>query len=260
MARVLEKGLPEAPEADHMIGMQPKIAIVDDEPEVQLMMTRYLAQHGFYCVTAGSGRALWSEIAEGAPDLVVLDLNLPGEDGLDLARALRARYPAIGIIMVTGRRDEADRVAGLELGADDYVVKPFSLRELVARVKTVLRRMARPAATPAEAVPAGQWVSFAHLRLDLDHGRLESQDGTEISLTPSEFGLLKIFVANVGCPLSRADLQARLGHSSGRSVDVQITRLRTKIERAPRFPEIIRTVRGNGYLFAPEVVAVASPS
>ncbi len=228
--------------------MASKILIVDDEPEVREMLNRYLTLHGYECLMAGSGAAMREAMADEAVSLVILDLNLAGEDGLELARELRAKDPEIGLIIVTARGEEADRVVGLELGADDYIGKPFSLRELVARIKTVLRRVAEPA---PGGVPAEEVTRFARWTFSHGTGRLTGADGREVMLTPAECSLLRAFLDHAGETLSREMLQEVLSRGTGevaeRTIDVQVKRLRDKIEANPRLPQIITTVRGGGY-------------
>ncbi len=192
------------------------------------------------------------------PDVVLLDVNLPGEDGFTLARFLRERYD-VGIIMVTGSADVADRVAGLEVGADDYVVKPFDLRELRARVKSVMRRMqARPPTTPAAEAPAA--VASSRVRvgtcvLDLASHQLFASDEREIPLTGMEFDLLKVFLERPNQVLNRDQLltltRNREWEPFDRSIDIRIARVRRKIENDPEHPQAIRTVRGTGYMYVP---------
>jgi two-component system OmpR family response regulator len=192
------------------------------------------------------------------PDVVLLDVNLPGEDGFTLARFLRERYD-VGIIMVTGSADVADRVAGLEVGADDYVVKPFDLRELRARVKSVMRRMqAHPATVPAPDAPAAMPASRVRVGtrvLDLASRQLFATDGREIPLTGMEFDLLKVFLERPNQVLNRDQLltltRNREWEPFDRSIDIRIARVRRKIEDDPERPQAIRTVRGTGYMYVP---------
>lgn len=228
------------------------ILIVDDEPEVQSLVARALGNQGYECLTVGSGRGMWAVLDERRVDLVVLDLNLPGEDGFELARGLRSRFPQLGIIIASGRSSETDRVVGLELGADDYICKPFSLRELAARVKTVLRRMvpSQPSATLEDG-----WIGFGGLRFHPATGRLERAGGIPVNLTPTEYKLLQVFISHAGVSLSRAELQGHIGHAAERTIDVLVKRLRGKIEINPRLPQMIKTVRGDGYAFVAEITA-----
>jgi two-component system phosphate regulon response regulator OmpR len=192
-----------------------------------------------------------AEIERAAPDVVLLDLRLPREDGLTLARYLRERYD-VGIIMVTGSGEVVDRIVGLEVGADDYVTKPFDPRELLARVKSVLRRTQ---ARPAEAAGESERVRFGRCRLDLASHQLFDADGQEIPITSMEFDLLKVFVEHPGKALSRDRIltltKNREWDPYDRSIDIRIARLRRKVETDPENPHAIRTVRGVGYMFVP---------
>lgn len=238
--------------------MQPAnhIAVLDDEIEITLLLAEYLRSHGFRVSAVNDGPALMDLMASDPADLVLLDLGLPGEDGLSIARRLRERWHC-GLMIVTGRGDAVDKVVGLEVGADDYVTKPFDLRELAARAKAVLRRL-RPDAAPAQAGLAGsQTLSFCGWTMDLDARRLSNPLGGEIVLTAGEFYLLSVLARHPGRVLSRDFL---LSHTRGReaapfdrAVDVQIGRLRRKIEIDPEHPEYIKSVRGAGYLFAIKV-------
>jgi two-component system phosphate regulon response regulator OmpR len=229
----------------------PHIVVVDDEADVREMVQEYLIDHGFAVTQADGGEALAALMRERPVDLALLDVNMPGEDGLSIARSLKKRGD-IGIIMLTANGDTVDRVVGLELGADDYIVKPFDLRELLARVRAVLRRIAE-----ADQVPStmGEEVRFGNFALNLVSHRLYSTDGREVPLTAMEFDLLRVFAQNPGRVLSR-DRILELAHGKemeafDRSVDTRIVRIRQKIEADPAFPQIIKTVRGAGYVFVP---------
>ena len=235
-----------------------RILIVEDDVSVREMLAEYLGTHGYEAVQADGGTVMREAVEKSLPDVVLLDVNLPGEDGFTLARFLRERYD-VGIIMVTGSADLADRVAGLEVGADDYVVKPFELRELRARVKSVMRRMqARPPASPA-AEPPGPSVSsrvrVAACAFDVASHQLFAVDGREIPLTGMEFDLLKAFVERPNQVLNRDQLltltRDREWEPFDRSIDIRIARIRRKIEADPEHPQAIRTVRGAGYMFVP---------
>ncbi len=230
------------------------ILIVDDEPQVRAMLERYLVREGYKVETAASGEAMRRIIGRGKVDLVILDLILPDEDGLELAKTLRDdRGAELGIIMLSGKGDEIDRVVGLEMGADDYVAKPFSLREILARVKSVLRRVPEAALAPKPAINS---IQFGMWEFDLLRRRLTRNDGEEVPLTPGEFNLLKIFVENQRRVMSRElllDLTRGYGSDSlDRTIDVQVNRLRQKIEIDPKSPRLVKTVRGGGYVFSPE--------
>lgn len=236
------------------------VLVVDDDPRVRTMLARYLSREGLRVSEAGDGRAMRDHVARGDVDLVLLDLVLPGEDGLALARELRARS-GIGIIMVTGRGDVIDRVVGLEVGADDYVAKPFELREVLARVRTVLRRTRSPELArgvgPASAGPGGEVLRFEGWELDVGRRRATAPDGREVALTTGEFDLLHAFATHPGRPLDRDRLldlvKGRAWAANDRSVDQQVARLRRKVEADPASPVLIKSVRGVGYLFAAEV-------
>jgi DNA-binding response OmpR family regulator len=237
---------------------QPHIAVVDDELPAREMVGDYLRMHGFTVTLCDGGASLRKSIAEQMPDLIVLDLNMPEEDGLSIIRDLKRRMN-IPIIMLTATASAIDRVVGLELGADDYLAKPCELRELLARVRVVLRRGAGPppAAQPAAAAPAPArtLVRFGTKWLDQEAQALRDAEGNEHPLTASEYGLLKVFAANPKRVLSRERLlelaNARDAEAFDRAIDLRIMRIRRKIEPDPAHPSVIRTVRGGGYLFSP---------
>ena len=236
------------------------IFVVDDEAPAREMVGDYLKMHGFAVTLCDGGKSLRKEIENRAPDLVVLDLNMPEEDGLSIIRDLKSRMN-VPVIMLTATASPIDRVVGLELGADDYVAKPCELRELMARIRSVLRRSApaRPPASAAESSTAKAQkealVRFGTKWLDLEAQALRDDEGNEHPLTASEFGLLKVFAANPKRVLSRERLlelaNARDSEAFDRAVDLRIMRIRRKIEIDPTKPAVIRTVRGGGYLFAP---------
>ncbi len=232
-----------------------RIYVVDDDVEICRALEKYLLQDGFEVRSASDGSDLQSALATFRPDLIVLDLGLPGDDGFTLAREIRATSD-VPIIMLTGRTEEVDRVVGLELGADDYVTKPFSLRELLARIKAVLRRTRRAEHSPAEAINA-RAVSFAGWEFDLVDRRLVSPSGADVKLTKGEFNLLAAFVAAPNRALSRSDLLSLSRKYGGevfeRSIDIQIFRLRHKIEDTDKDTRLIKTQRGAGYIFTPSV-------
>ncbi len=226
------------------------IVVVDDDPDLRAMVRSYLARNGFAVSEAADGGALRALMAERPVDLALLDLNLPGEDGFSVARELRTLGP-LGIIMLTASGDSVDRIVGLELGADDYVTKPFDPRELLARVRTVLRRI-RPAEAPATM---GSEVRVGRCRLNLDSRKLYALDGAEMPMTAMEFDLLRVLVQNPNRVLSR-DRLLDLAHGKemeafDRSIDTRIARLRQKVEVDPGVPQAIKTVRGAGYMFVP---------
>lgn len=234
------------------------VLVVDDDAAVCALVTEYLTQNDFRVTAVNTGKEMMEVLAAEAIDLVVLDLKLRGEDGLHLARRLR-ESSKIPIIMVTGRLEEADRVMGLELGADDYVTKPFSPRELLARIRAVMRRyqVAEPLPARDEGLRA---YRFAGWELNVRLHRLTSPSGEHVSLTNGEFSLLAAFLSAPQRVLNRDQLLdlSRL-HSTevyDRSIDVQILRLRRKIEADPANPELIRTERGAGYVFCAPVTVV----
>jgi two-component system OmpR family response regulator len=231
------------------------ILVVDDEQEICDLVRDYLAGEGFRVTTALDGAAFREEMARGPVDLVILDLVLPGEDGLQLARELRSQSD-IGIIILTGRGEAVDRIIGLEMGADDYLPKPFHLRELLARVRSVLRRAsARAAERPGQAQRTR--VRFADWLFDLTSRALTAPDGSEVRLTSGEFELLAAFATHSNEVLSRDQLlDLARGREAGpfdRTIDVQVGRLRRKIEDDPKNPTLIKTVRAGGYIFTPTV-------
>jgi two-component system, OmpR family, response regulator len=234
------------------------IIIVDDEAPAREMVGEYLKMHGFTVTLCDGGKSLRGAIESAVPDLVVLDLNMPEEDGLSIIRDLKSRIN-VPVIMLTATASPIDRVVGLELGADDYVAKPCELRELMARIRSVLRRSS-PAkgATPESAgakAAKERLVRFGTKWLDLEAQALRDDEGNEHPLTASEFGLLKVFAANPKRVLSRERLlelaNARDSEAFDRAVDLRIMRIRRKIEPDPSKPAVIRTIRGGGYLFSP---------
>jgi two-component system phosphate regulon response regulator OmpR len=231
------------------------ILVVDDDQELREMLAEYLGSHGFKVVLAEDGNAMRRELDRATPDIVLLDLRLPREDGLSLARFLRERYD-VGIIMVTGSGAVVDRIVGLEVGADDYVTKPFDPRELLARIKSVLRRIhAQPEPGTSAAAAAQARVNFGRCQLDLAAHQLLEPGGANVPITSMEFDLLKVFIENPGKALSRDRLltltRNREWDPYDRSIDIRIARLRRKVEADPDDPQTIRTVRGVGYMFVP---------
>ena len=230
-------------------GIAARILVVDDDPGLRTLLEAYLGDSGFAVETAMDGEAMWRALGQGMPDAIVLDLMLPGEDGLSLARRLRSQSN-VPILMLSARGEEIDRVVGLEMGADDYLAKPFSPRELLARLRALLRR------SQGQAEPARQGAGsvFGPFQLDVGSHRL-TQDGVEVKLSTAEFSLLRIFIEHPLRVLSRDTLIDMLkGYERDpfdRSVDTRVTRLRRKIEPSPGEPVYIRTVRGEGYLFNP---------
>ncbi len=234
------------------------IYVVDDEAPAREMVGDYLKLHGFEVTLCDGGKSLREAIAKRAPDLIILDLNMPEEDGLSIVRALKQQQGIVPIIMLTATASPIDRVVGLELGADDYLAKPCELRELLARVRSVLRRSVavQPVAAVGAAAAASTPIRFGTKWLDVDAQVLRDEEGNEHPLATSEFALLKAFAENPKRVLSRERLldlaEARDREAFDRAIDVRITRIRRKIEPDPAHPSVIRTVRGSGYLFSPD--------
>jgi len=230
-----------------------RVLIVDDDRDIRESMGEYLQGHGYEVALADGGEAMRKALEAALPDVVLLDLNMPGEDGLSLARWLRATHE-VGIIMVTGAGEVVDRVVGLEVGADDYLAKPFDPRELRARLKSVLRRTrGQGAAAPKAAT--GKRVKVGRCTLDLQTHQLVGPDGEDLPLTGMEFDLLRVFVERPNQVLSRDQLlthtRNREWEPFDRSIDIRIARLRKKIEADPEKPKALKTVRGSGYIFIP---------
>lgn len=237
-----------------------RILLVDDDPDVREMLSEYLGNHGFDVTGVDGGAKMREALSRSLPHVVLLDLRLPGEDGLSLLRYLRENH-ALGVVMVTGAGETVDRIVGLEMGADDYIAKPFEPRELLARVKSVLRRVqgASPAVDGgAQQLPMSGAGSDGHMpvgecRLDLRSHRLFDANGEEVMLTSMEFDLLRAFVEHPNQVLSRDQLltltRNREWEPFDRSIDIRIARLRRKVEPDPERPRVIRTVRGAGYMF-----------
>ena len=230
------------------------ILVVDDQKEICDVVQEYLTGEGYRVSTANDGSGMRRALGQSHVDLVILDLMLPGEDGLTLARGLRDES-GIGIIILTGRGETVDRIIGLEMGADDYLPKPFHLRELLARVKSVLRRVQSRTGEPGQTTRSH--AQFAGWSLDLSSRELMSPGGEEVRLTTGEFDLLAAFVNNPNQVLSRDRLldlaRNREAGPFDRTIDVQVGRLRRKLEEDPQNPTLIKTVRGSGYIFTPQV-------
>lgn len=230
------------------------VLIVDDHQEIRDVVAKLLKKDGFRVTTAADGAAMRAALSSHRIDLIVLDLMLPGEDGLSLCRSVRTESQ-IPIIMLTAKGDEIDRVLGLEMGADDYIAKPFSGRELVARIRAVLRRAATLPEDPH--APRAEGYTFAAWRLDTAQRHLESAEGTIIPLSTGEYDLLISFVERPQRVLNRDQLmdlaRGRASTAFDRSIDTQVSRLRRKIEVDPKNPELIKTVWGGGYIFTPKV-------
>ena len=234
------------------VNQKATILIVDDEPDVREVLEEYFTAHGYAVIGAESASAARAVVASRSVDLALVDINMPGEDGLSLARHLRERHARIAIVMLTSAATVVDRIVGLEMGADDYVPKPFDPRELVARVKSVLRRTAnsRHVELGAEKVRIGRCT------LDLAAHRLSDETGAEVAISSLEFDLLKAFAEHPNRALSRERIlnlnQRRDWDPFDRSVDLRIMRLRKKIEPDPEHPRFIRTLRNEGYIFVPD--------
>jgi two-component system OmpR family response regulator len=230
------------------------VLVVDDEPAIGELIRSYLTRHGLRVSLAPDGSEMRRIMREDPVDVVLLDLGLPGEDGLSLTRHIRA-HSNVGVIIVTGSGESVDRIVSLELGADDFVAKPFDLRELLARIRSVLRRTGASARAPAPARQPG--LSFAGWHLETQSRRLFGPDGAEVTLTSGEYDLLKVFADNPNRVLSRDRLlQETRKRDAGpfdRAVDMQIARLRRKIELDADNPVLIKSVRGAGYIFTPAV-------
>jgi DNA-binding response OmpR family regulator len=232
-----------------------RLLVVEDDSEIAALVSRYLSGQGFQVGVAASGAMLRQALAEGPVDLILLDLGLPGEDGFALTRYLHEHWHG-PVIIVSGRGESVDRVVGLELGADDYITKPFDLRELLARVRSVLRRSSANAAHEPSPAPASGVLEFAGHRLDPAARALSAPDGTDIPLTTGEYELLCLFLEHPNRVLSRNDIMSRIhGRDMGpfdRAIDVQLSRLRRKIETTDR-PRLFKAVRGAGYMFTGQV-------
>ncbi len=230
------------------------ILVVDDDERLRRTVSNYLRAEGFQVLESGSGEQMRTCLANETVDLIILDLMLPDESGLNLARELRARSD-IAIIMLTGKVETVDRIVGLEIGADDYVTKPFDHRELLARVRTVLRR-APKARRQTNTVPVSS-VRFEGWVLDLVTQELSAADGRVVHLTSHQYQLLASLVTHADRPLSRSEISKLLAGRDwsplNRSVDVLVAKLRKKIEKDPKAPKLIKTVRGVGYKFAARV-------
>jgi two-component system, OmpR family, response regulator len=235
------------------MSQSPHILLVEDDREIRTLVSRFLGANDMRVSTAGDGREMDRALKESRLDLVVLDLMLPGEDGLSICRRLRASSN-LPVIMLTSKGEEIDRIVGLEIGADDYLVKPFNPRELLARIRAVLRR---GAGAIAETAREGGTLTFDGWRLDPNIRQLQNPDGARVALTGAEFDLLLVFCERPRRVLSRDQLidltQGRAAAPFERSVDVLVSRLRQKLEREPKEPTLIQTIRSGGYMFSPEV-------
>jgi DNA-binding response OmpR family regulator len=242
-----------------MSATQAHVLALDDDPEVRRLIAEYLGENDLRVSTASTGKELAAVMAQHTVDLVVLDLRLPGEDGLQIARKLREESAGIPILILTGRAEEADRVMGLELGADDYLTKPFSPRELLARIRALLRR-AQAQASVNRAVDKVRAYRFEGWELNIGLRKLKNPGGELITLTNGEFRMLAAFLSSPQRILAREQLlelsRADSGEVYDRAIDIQILRLRRKIEPDPAQPRFIRTERGAGYVFSVPVEVV----
>lgn len=236
---------------------KPYLLVVEDEATQRQILTEYLSRQGLRVAAVSNGQLMREALDAELPRVVLLDIGLPGEDGFALARWLRERHPRLGIIMVTGATDSVDRIVGLETGADDYVTKPYDARELLARIKSVLRRtmVVEAAAAPTQAAePEAGLVKLGRCSFDRNRRILLAADGTREPLTATEFDLLDLFCQHPNRPLTREWLlettSQRDYDGSDRSIDLRITRLRRKIEVNPENPQTLRTVRGVGYMLS----------
>lgn len=231
-----------------------KILLIDDDVRLRDLVQRYLTEQGFVVDAYEDASRLDARLQRNRPALVLLDLMLPGEDGLAICRKLRAQGDNIPIIMLTARGDDIDRIIGLEMGADDYLAKPFNPRELLARINAVLRRHKEPSALSAP-LPEGELVHFGDFQLDIGNRHL-TRNGETVPLTNAEFALLRVFAAHPRQPLSRERLmelaRGREHEAFDRSIDVQVSRLRKLIESDPAGPRYLQTVWGFGYVFIPD--------
>ena len=249
------------PDDSKAVTSVPHVVVVDDEPDIRRELEEYLTSHNYRVSTADGGAAMRDILERQPADLIIMDLMMPVEDGLTLVNSIRKTSNA-GIIILTGKIDPVDRVVGLELGADDYVSKPCNLRDLLARVRSVLRRAA--GAIDDDSGGEETWLAFGDWRLNLDARQLLSDSNAEIPLTTAEFDLLAAFVKNRRCVLSRDRLldltHGRHGSPFDRVMDNLVSRLRRKLGCDPKNPAFIKTVRGVGYMFSPAVTKVARPN
>jgi two-component system, OmpR family, response regulator len=244
-----------------MVTAPPNILVVEDDRETRSLISKYLRGNGCNVAAANDGREMARAMADQRVDLVILDVMLPGEDGLSLCRKVRAESQ-VPIIMLTARGEDVDRILGLEMGADDYLAKPFNPRELLARINAVLRRQA--AAQTVSAINGATTLVFLGWRIDFRLRELRNPEGARVAMTSAEFDLLRTFCERPGRVLSRDSLldltQGRSSGSFERSIDVLVSRIRRKIEADPQDATMIKTVRSGGYMFTPTVSAATDPA
>ncbi|KVE75524.1 response regulator [Burkholderia vietnamiensis] len=236
------------------------VLIVDDDRAIRELIADYLEKNGMRVSVAANGREMRNLLDDGAPDLIVLDLMLPGEDGLTLCRDLRAgRFRTVPVLMLTARGEETDRIIGLEMGADDYLAKPFAVRELLARIRSVLRR-ARMLPPGMQVTETAAMLAFGEWRLDTTGRHLLDTEGTMVALSGAEYRLLRVFVDNPQRVLTRDQLlnltQGRQSDPFDRSIDLLVSRLRQRLRDGAREPRYIKTLRNEGYVFSSTVTAV----
>ncbi|WP_213776611.1 response regulator [Caballeronia sp. dw_276] len=239
------------------------VLIVDDDRGIRELLATYLEKNGMRVSLAANGRQMRAVLEQGAPDLIVLDLMMPGEDGLVLCRELRAsKFRAVPVLMLTARSEEADRIVGLEMGADDYLAKPFAVRELLARIRAVLRRV-RMLPPGMEVTESAQILSFGDWRLDTTARHLLDADGTMVALSGAEYRLLRVFLDNPQRVLTRDQLlnltQGRQADQFDRSIDLMVSRLRQRLQDVAREPRYIKTLRSEGYVFSAAVIPLEGP-
>jgi two-component system OmpR family response regulator len=239
------------------------VLIVDDDRGIRELLAAYLEKNGMRVSLAANGRQMRAALEQGAPDLIVLDLMMPGEDGLVLCRELRAsKLRAVPVLMLTARSEEADRIVGLEMGADDYLAKPFAVRELLARIRAVLRRV-RMLPPGMEVTESARFLCFGDWRLDTTARHLLDADGTMVALSGAEYRLLRVFLDNPQRVLTRDQLlnltQGRQADQFDRSIDLMVSRLRQRLQDVAREPRYIKTLRSEGYVFSAAVVPLQAP-
>ncbi|KAF1060652.1 DNA-binding response regulator [Burkholderia gladioli] len=240
------------------------VLIVDDDRGIRELVGQYLEKNGIRVSLAANGREMRATLEYGAPDLIVLDVMMPGADGLVLCRELRAgKFRSVPVVMLTARDEETDRIVGLEMGADDYLTKPFAVRELYARIRAVLRR-ARMLPPGMQVTEAAQWLAFGDWRLDTTGRHLLDEDGTMVALSGAEYRLLRVFVDHPQRVLTRDQLlnltQGRQADPFDRSIDLLVSRLRQRLRDTAREPRYIKTLRSEGYVFSAAVTVIDEPT